>query len=189
MSRPESSFSWVSRARLQDVNRRFSHSQMCHRMCISPPRWSYGWFGWFTKKTRRGWVGVYLWPQRLINNRLHAPPATLAQADDSQVRRLQLPWTDEGIRHGEGIHCVRSALLSLVWIFQELKKTDVGPLQPSHPIEKLHFAAGWGFAAGRGFLTLTPPANREHDRDRFLSHRGDLTHHTQNVKQNWICQP
>lgn len=91
----------------------------CITGCAFPSCWSYGWFGWFTEKTRRGWVGVYLWPQRLINNRLRTPPVTLVQADDSQVRRLQLPWTEEGIRHGEGIHRVRSALLSHACIFQE----------------------------------------------------------------------
>lgn len=72
----------------RDVNRLLSESD------LSPdalsPCWSYGWFCWFDQKTKRGWVGIFLWPQWLINNPLSAPPGDLAEADELQVRRTQL---------------------------------------------------------------------------------------------------
>lgn len=103
----------------QDVNRWLTDSQMCHR--VRSPRWSYGWFRWFKEKTRWGWVGVFLWPQRLINNLPRTPPGSLVEADDSQVRGMQLARKGRGIRRGRSVRSMSAALLLRAWVFSGKK--------------------------------------------------------------------
>ena len=148
----------VSETHLRDVNRWFTDSQMCHRMCS--PRWSYGWFSWFKEKTRWEWVGVFLWPQRLINNLLCTPPGSLAEADDSQVRRMQLAWMEEAFS-AVGVHAARALLYFSIHNFYREKTLDVDHSQLHHPtplkirVPLGFFLKGWGFTPNHLLLKNT----------------------------------